>query len=266
MKRMFEKFVFDNIACNEYGVMCVSFDQSLPSKMSAHESELNTEKSIMGDTYHIISQPYSSPLIYTMQIANRDFSPITQYQERTLKKWLCKRGSYRLFSIFDKRYADIWFFANISNPKTIFIGNVYGMEFTVTMNAPYGFSDIKDVSLTSKQNDSFTFYVDNDEELPIYPDMTIKLLESGNLVVTNASDSETQKNPLKINNVKENEVITIKGSYPLVQSSDTVHNSNIYNDINKEWLYLIDGYNTVQVNLSCEISLQYREFRKVGVV
>ena len=59
---MFERFVFDNIACNEYGVMCVSFDQSLPSKMSAHESELNTEKSIMGDTYHIISQPYSTPL------------------------------------------------------------------------------------------------------------------------------------------------------------------------------------------------------------
>ena len=201
-----------------------------------------------------------------MQIANRDFSPITQYQERTLKKWLCKRGCYKLFNILDKRYADIWFFANISNPKTIFIGNVYGMEFTVTMNAPYWFSDIKDIMYSLNSNESFTFYVDNDEELPIYPDMVIKPLESGNLVITNISDSVTEKLPLKINNIKTNEVITIKGSYPLVQSSDIVHNSNIYNDINKEWLYLIDGYNTIQTNLSCEINLQYREFRKVGVV
>lgn len=265
-RKMFERFVYDNIACNEYGIMCVSFDKNLPSTMSAQQSDLQTVKSALGDTYHIISQDYSEPLVYTMQVINRDFSPITQYQERELKKWLCKRGKYKLFSIFDKRYADIWFYANISNPKTIYIGDVYGMEFTITMNAPYGYSDIRDNTYRLDIDKSVTFYVDNDEELPIYPDIEIEMQQSGDFTMKNMSVEESILHPFEIKNVKSGEVITIKGSYPLISSSDVAHNNSIYIDTNKLWLYLVDGYNTIQVSLSCKIRLQYREYRKVGVV
>lgn len=262
---MFERFVYDNVVCNEYGIGCVSFEQTMPSTMSAQETTLNTEKSVLGDIFHIISQDYSVPLSYTMQIVNRDFSPITQYQERALKKWLCQKGKYKLFNIFDKRYVDIWFYANISNPKTIFIGDVYGMEFTITMNAPYGFSDIRDNVYTLAMDESLTLYVDNDEELPIYPDIIVTPIQSGILTLTNISDKETTSHPFKINNVKANETITINGAYPIISSSDPSHNVNIYDDVNKDWLYLIDGYNTIKSNLPCEIRLIYREYRRIGV-
>ena len=265
-RRMFERFVFDNIACNEFGIGCVSFEQSLPSSMSAQQTKLEPQKSVMGDTYHIISQQYSAPLSYTMQIVNRDFSPITQYQERALKKWLCQKGKYKLFCILDKRYADIWFYANISNPKTIFIGDVYGMEFTVTMNAPYGFSDIHDITYKLTTNETVTFYVDNDEELPIFPDIIVTPTQAGTLTLTNISDNETATYPFQINNVSSGEVLTILGAYPMISSSDPIHNLNIYNDTNKEWLYLIDGYNTIQSNIPCTLRLQYREYRRVGIV
>ncbi|MCI8454147.1 MAG: hypothetical protein HFE84_05985 [Lachnospiraceae bacterium] len=262
---MFETFIFDGISCDEYGITCVSFEPARSMTAPAQITGLETEKSVLGDVYHILAQPYTEPLSFTIQIANRDFSPIEPYQERALKKWLCRKGRYKLFTIYDKRYADTWFYANLSNPQTIFISEVYGMEFTVTTNAPFGFSNIRIQSHTFTENDSIHFYVDHDEDLPIYPDLTFTALQSGSYVIANRTDARTGMHPFTVNHIKAGETIHIKGAYPLIESSDRLHDASIYNDTNKEWLYLIDGRNTIQCNLPCEMKLQYREYRKVGI-
>lgn len=261
---MFERFVFDGIACDEYGIMCVTFSSPALETISAQESELETEKSISGNIFHIISQEYTQPLTFTIQIVKKDFSPISSIQERALKKWLCQRGKYKPICVLEKRYADIWFFANINNPKSIYICDTVGMEFTVTTNAPFGFSDIRDKKWTMDGNDTIEdFYVDNDEELPIYPDLKITMNDSGTLTLINESIIGAD-NTLNLENLKSGEIITLECGYPHISSSIQSH--NIFNDFNKFWPYLIDGYNRFTVDKACTLEFQYREYRKVGLV
>lgn len=261
---MFERFVFDSTPCDQYGIMCATFSSSTMETILSQSTDLRTEKSVRGNVYHIISQEYSNPLTYTMQVVNKDFRPITAMQERALKKWLCQRNRYKPFCILDKHYADIWFFANISNPKSIFVADTVGLEFTVTTNAPFGFSDIRSKKWVMEENDVIDdFYVDTDGELPIYPDLTITVNRSGTLTLTNESVLGAD-HTLSIKNCTAGEIIHLECAYPHISSSVKAH--NIFDDFNKFWPYLIDGYNRIAVDLPCTLEFQYREHRKVGIV
>lgn len=267
---MFEYFVYDGVSSDEYGIICVEFSPSTLTTRDSQSSNLNTEKSIRGDIYHIISQEYSEPLTYTMQIINKDYSPIDRVQERAIKKWLCQRGKYKELCILRKQYADIWFFANFNNPKSLYVTDTIGLEFTITTNAPFAFSELREKSWDMTANDIIEdFYVDNDEELPIYPNLTITMKEAGNLILKNESiiginDNEKLDNTLTINNLSEGEIITMECGYPYISSSIATH--NVFDDFNKYWPYLIDGYNRISVDKACTLDFNYREYRKVSIV
>lgn len=261
---MFSKFIFDGILSDEYGIRCVSFDRASKETYRSQETNIQSEKSIKSNIFYMVSQEYSTPLAYKIQVVNRNFSPITSTQERALNKWLCQRGKYKLFCIFDKRYADIWFYANISNPTLIWINDVNGLEYTITTNAPFGFSDERNVHIEFNENDLFEHYVDNDEDMPIYPDISIQLNAAGTLILTNESVNEQMDKSFSIQNCEIGEIITVDGSYPRISSSLSSH--NIYNDFNKNWFYWIDGYNSIHSNIPCIIDFKYREYRKVGIV
>lgn len=272
---MIERFVFDGVTNDEYGIICVTFEPSSLTKTDSQISDIETEKSVKGDVFHIISQEYSEPLTYTMQVINRDYSPITSVQERALKKWLCRKGKYRLFSVLDKRFADIWFYVNFSNPKTLYVADTVGLEFTITTNAPFGFSDLRNVKWEMDANDyTEYFYVDNDEELPIYPVIKITMKEAGTLTLTNESiqvdddgeygeEGSRVENTMTIENCVKDEVITIDCTYPDIYSSVTTH--KVFDDFNKFWPYLIDGYNNIRVDKACTLELEYREYRMVAM-
>lgn len=261
---MFERFVYDGISCSEYGIMCVSFEPTARNTVSAQSTTLTTHKSVSGDAFHIVSQSYSEPLSYTVQIVNRDFSPISSIQERTLKKWLCRKGTYKLFCVLDKRFADTWFYGNLNNPKSIIINDTVGLEFTVTTNAPFAFSDLRVREWQLNGNENIQdLYVNNDEELPIYPTITITPMEAGALTLRNAS-IENAPNTLILNNLSEGETITLECGYPHISSSLASH--HIFDDFNKYWPYLIDGCNRITVDRRCRLAIEYREYRKVGLV
>lgn len=261
---MFERFVFNGISSNEYDITCVTFESSSMATIAAQETNLETQKSIRGDIFHITSQEYSKPLEYKMQVVKRDYSPISPIQERALKKWLCQKGTYKSFCILDKQYADTWFFVNINNPKSIYVGNVVGLEFTVTTNAPFGFSDIRHKKWTLNAGDIIdNLYVSNDEELPIYPEIIITMSEHGTLTLINNSIVDLN-NTLIIKNCTAGEVITLECGYPYISSSLLTH--QIFSDFNKYWPYFIDGFNRISVDKSCVLECKYREYRKVAIV
>lgn len=264
MLKMFELFVYDNTSCDEYGLTCVTFSSTGLQTIASQESEIQSQKSVKNDIFHIVSQEYTKPLTYTLQVINHDASPTSEFQEREIKKWLCQKGKYKPFSILEKRYADTWFFANINNPKSIYICDTIGMEFTVTTNAPFAFSDLRDKTWIMEPNDIIEdFYVDSDEELPIYPDIIIIPNESGKLTLTNQSIADAQ-NTLIIENCVAGEEIIIECGYPHISSSIPSH--RIFDDFNKYWPYLIDGFNRFSTDKACTIEFKYREYRKVGIV
>ena len=262
---MFTKFIYDSISSDEFGIMCVKFGspESIITAPS-EQSDLKLEKAASGHLFQIVSQEYTNPLQYTIQVMNKNQSPITQEEERALKRWLIQRGRFKPFCIFDKYYSDIWFFANMNNPKQIYINGVNGLEFTVTTSSPFGYSDLHEFRHDLKGGASFAVYVNTDEELPIRPDLEITLKEAGTCILTNAAISGDNKNALVIKNVTPGEVITIEGGYPKIRTSKPEH--AIYEDFNLVWPTLMDDWNQFTISLSCTISMSFREIRKVGIV
>ena len=261
---MFSNFVFDGISNEVYGIICVKFGTTsgADTVSGGGETELNTEKTPHSSKFHIASQEYSKPLSYTFQVINKDGSDIDENKERSIKKWLCKRGEYRKLEIDNIRYNNKWFLANITNPQLLVVSDVVGIEFTVACNAPFGYaSSLPKKYNIAANNQQIKLYIDNDDDSCIYPDLEITVLENCNLNITNST--EPLHRVFTINNVKANEVITIKGDIPNIQSSLASH--NIWKDFNKRWLRFADGLNTLTVSNRCNITLSYNEPRKVGI-
>lgn len=257
------KFTYNGRSCDEYGLFVGEFEETSTGKMGVvHQTDLITARSNKNNEFNIIAQPYSSPLSFEMKIFNKDSVNISQEQERAIKKWLLQRGQYHWFSMIDQRYGNIHLKANIHSPENIRVGNnIVGMSFRVSASTPYGYSEIieQEFKVTDSVN-IFNLYVDNDEDIWLYPDMTIQMLSDGNLEISNSLDDS--KNIFKIENLKTNEIITINGSLPLICSS---LNADIFNNFSKVWLRIADGDNVITVSNNCIITLTYREIRKVGI-
>lgn len=261
---MFSDFIFDNESNSFYQVKCVKFgsNSALETVSGGSETELVMSKTPRSNDFHIVSQEYTKPLSFTFQLVNDDGSDIDIEKECSIKKWLCKRGIYSKLYIDDVRFYDIWFLANISNPQLIKVGNVVGLEFTVTCKSPYGYSHMINKTFNiSSNNQQISFYINNHEDNYIYPDLTITAIEDCNLTISNSS--EVPNRVFTINNVKANEIITIKGSIPNICTTLLSH--KVWSDFNKRWLRFTDGLITLTVSHKCELKISYCEPRKVGI-
>lgn len=257
-------FTYDGISCDEYGVYVAEFDSIEVGKVGvAQATDLSTVTSRKGEVFHITSQHYSSPLQFEMQVFSKDFGDINQEHERILKKWLMQRGKYKWFSILDKRYANLWFKANIHSPENIRVNDVVGISFQVSCNAAYAYSDLIGQEFDfSGSNKTALFYVDNDDDSVLYPDMEITMLSAGDLTIRNNID--TNKSYFKITGLQVGEIVTINGELPSIESTkDTLH-KKIYDRFSKYWFWIADGENTITVSNNCILKLNYREKRKVG--
>jgi len=260
---MFSKFIFDEMSSDIHDILCVKFGSSTGEQIvsAGSETDLSVEKAKRNNKFYIVNQSYSNPMSLTFQIVNTDGSSITPEKESTLEKWLCKRGVYKWFQLEDDRYANVCYEANISNPKLIDVGDVKGMEFTLTTNSAFGYSPILTKKYTiTDLNKSIGFYINTDENDYIYPTVIITMVQAGILEITNSTEVANRK--FTLNNVKVGEIISIDNELPDISSS-TSH--DVYKDFNKHWLRFIDGKNSLIFNLNCTVIIQYREIRKVGV-
>lgn len=261
---MFSNFMADKESSETYGIICVSFGtiSGAETVSGGSETELNIGKTPRNNSFHIISQEYSKPLSFNFQVINEDKTAIDEVKERSLKKWLCKRGKYIDFQIDDDRFNNIMFQANISNPQIIKVGEVVGMEFTVNMKYPFGHYKISTKPyIITAENQQIQLYINNDDDGYIYPDITITSNTTGSLSITNSS--EVANRIFTINNLVVGEIITIKGGIPDISSSIPSH--AVWTDFNKNWIRFMDGINTLTISKLCTISLNYNEPRKVGI-
>lgn len=246
----------------EFGVIAVYFGNTLPTgSFSGQETKIASEKSGNGINWEIINQDYSAPMEFTLQICNPDGKPISQEQERALNRFLCHQGEYGWFFIDSMEYADIWFKCIIHSPKIWRYEGRSGLEYTVTTNSPVAYTDerIHNISITGPSQ-TYTLYINSDEEYPIYPVLEITLLESGDLTITNTLETnEIFQSTLK--NTTSGEKIIIDNEYPFLESTLLSH--QIINDFNFKWIALYNGINNLSFNKRCNVTIKYREYRKM---
>lgn len=261
---MFINFTFNKVNNENYGVICTSLSMKsgVETVSDGSVTELNTAKSPLNNKWYVYDTEYSEPIQFKIQLINNDFSDMTVDKRRAITKWLCLRNEYSWLSIDKEGYEGINYNVIISNPNVIMYGRAIGMEFTVTCDSSFGYSDIirKSFNITNA-NQTINIVSNSDEMDYIYPKMQITMNSTGNFSIVNNHDNLYK---LSLENLTINEVITLDNENCIINTSLPSH-MNLMIDFNKHWLRLVNGENELMINGNCQIELEYREIRKVGV-
>lgn len=273
---MFTNFEYAGEKLSDYGMILCKFDSSggIETVSSGSDITFNQIALNRGSRFFIGSSTYESPLTTTFQICKnpctaktQDEMAISSAEISALQRWLCRKNQYHKFKINKEGFEHIYWNATFSTKQIELNGQVIGMELTLYADAPFAYMD--EITVIEDCSNSLTFdlYDISDEEGYIYPDMEIKINESGDFRLENNLDKESTGRFLLIKNCIEGEVITINGKSHTINSS--MSHNNITNDFNYCFPRIINSYienkNTFTSNLKCIITFTYSPIRKVGI-
>lgn len=200
---------------------------------------------------------------------NPDDLYMTYEEVSVLTKWL-NRHEHRKFKVFSDSdvMPDVHYYGSFNVKEKTINDRIAGLILTFTGNAPYGFGEtIRNEFSFIHENSSFSIHGDSDELGTIYPIVTIipKVSCIGSACEI---ENKTTKSKVVIRNVIAGEIITLDGEHKIISTNNSEH-TTLYNDFEYEWLdILIDDnfcVNEYTVNIPCDISIEYKPIRKVGV-
>ena len=261
---------------SDYGMMICDFDSSggIETVSSGSDITFNQIALNRGSRFFIGSSTYESPLTTTFKICKnhcavkpQDEMAISSAEITALQRWLCRKNQYHKFKIDQEGFEYIYWNATFSAKQIELNGKIIGMELTLYADAPFAYMDEITIVEDCSSENQFTFdlYDISDEEGFIYPDMKIKILESGDFRLENNLDKESTGKFLLIKNCVKDELITINGKSHIIYSS--MH-PNMSNDFNYCFPRIINSYtenkNTFTSNIACNITISYSPIRKVG--
>ncbi|MBU5332122.1 hypothetical protein KQI61_07915 [Anaerocolumna aminovalerica] len=262
------KFTYDNIMSSDFGLILCSFENENQSNIISSSIELTTYKSPLSNRWFKYGYQYTDPIQFSITVGKYNdykFKKLTKQEVGQINRWLMRTDGYHWFQFYDKKFGDIFFNCTaIKSEEVLISSETYGIKYTFITDSPFAYSEIKEVYFVATENlKSFTIYDYSDDIGHLYPHTTIKLLEAGNLTLHNSIEDRT----ITINNCSKGEIITMDGVYKNIHSSNTLH--KLYDDFNWKYFRIANSFNNrenvITTSLKCEITMNWREIRKVGV-
>lgn len=254
-------FIFNGKSSEEFGVMMCTFSSSSPSSSNDEETEINIVKMYGSDIFHIIDIDYNNPLKFSICLCNTDGSFIDAYEQRALKKWLCRTDGYHWLSVDQDDLYNIRYKCKISFSEMEHIASMNGgMYFNVQCDSPFAHSLEQNKTYTCYSNTTtFNFNYNSDFEesdKPYYPSLVITSATTGTIQITNNTTNET----IKFTDCVNGEVITISDDGTPTTSADRV----IIDHWNYGDLYFINGNNSITISGNCTLKIIYSYPIRVG--
>lgn len=222
------------------------------------------------DIFDLYDTYYEEPYIVTFTIckdpcknATQEDMYFTPREISHIQRWLCRRDGYHKFKIDQDEYRDLYWMGVFQSQQITLAGYCIGFALTLTTNAPYAFYEDVTLNIGHEDCSNFTVYSLCDEEGYITPNITIKVLEAGDLTITNNRDTKD----MVITNCHANETITIDGSHLIISTTSTSH--DLGTCFNYYFPKLFNTYNNTKndytCNLSCDITFSYAPIIKIGL-
>lgn len=266
-------FYFNGQKLSDYGFIICDFGDNDGMKNASAGSaiEYNTSKPPRSHEWMDIGGEYSEPLEFEIAICkNPDALDEGEYnngyltiaEERKISKWLKQNQGFQEFYFVPTEIGQetIFFFARITGFESVRIcSSIVGYKLTITTNAPFGFSEEKVTEIVGSSSTSVQkiIDVDSDERDHIFPKITVFTDTPGDVYIDNVSNESSTY----LYNLTTNETVIIDKAHIGIKTNA---DHNIIANFNKRWLRLSDGSNTIKVNGKCNVTISYREPRKVG--
>lgn len=262
---MITDFIFDGRTLSSMGYMLIFENQD--DKIDVSNITFYNVKGSRNDCSYRAGYKYETNYTGTYYIMknicdNTEDQDMDDDDISELTRWLCRK-QYKWFRFIDPDNDDIWYQVYCTVKKEELQNKAIGVELTINTNAPYGFSrEIVSTYTTTASSKRFKLFMNSDEEGYIYPDVTIKVKESGDLRFKNVTEGRITA----LDNCVAGETITFLGNIQQI-------NSTVKHDFIEEYNYKIPrlhnlytiNENIFECNLNCDITFKYREVRKVGL-
>lgn len=264
--RLFD-FEYDGILLSDLGFMVCKFnaDGSTETISSVSQISFNTVSTLNGSKHELASTKYESCIEATLQICkdhckNNDIF-ISIRELRDLRRWLNRKGFYKL-KFMDDDYLDLYFEASFNVNEIEFNGELCGLELVMRTNRPFALQEPQKITIKNLTSAGKKIINDlSDEEGFIYPQMEIKIEQSGDLSIHNDLEDRT----MTIKNCIAGEIITL--DYPIIESSIASH--KIQEDFNWTFFRIANNFrnnrNEITISLPCTINMNYSPIAKVGI-
>ncbi|MDR2277387.1 MAG: phage tail family protein [Vagococcus sp.] len=249
------KIIYANQSSDEFGVFKGSFGND--SDSNDESSSLITSKTMFQDRWSLHGIEKSEPLKFKLTLIKSDGTYFDAYEERAIKKWLCKKKRHWLHVDQDD-LADVCYYCILINPQKVNVGLMSaGISFDVICDSNHAWTGIrKQRKLSSDKSFNFIFNSDFDEDI-LAPIFTITPLSNGNIKIRNKTNNEE----ITINNCKTTETITIDCENEIIVSSS---GRVLMSDWNKRFLQIIEGLNVIELTGDFILDMEYRLAVRVG--
>lgn len=251
-------------------IMCVAFDSDNGETPTFLKREAVASESHDGRYKRIHGFKYTETFAPKFTFMKQDFGDFTIDEVRIVLKWLTSKDTTALLeTYYDDSSVVSW--ASIGgwvDLQTHKLANNRTVAITAVWDSvsPFAFSDLYTITKTITEEDNkITINIDTDDNKPVYPRVTIQT--NGNNITfinehTDFFNVSKSYNSLELKNNASEEKIIVDGANKILSSSST---KRIFgDDFNWVWLELYDGKNEITVNGTCDVTLEWREVRKVG--
>lgn len=271
-------FIYNDIKLSDVGFF-VGFANSdnSDSVNGGSKLKLNTIKNYNLYTSEIINVDYEDNIEVTFDIIKNPCVPsfgntVSGEEMSFVYQWLNTKKYNKFIPIYDDNsFYNTYYYGTFTEINPIIIGgNVIGLSVTLSTNAPYGFREVDkhDFHIQNSQS-SINIHNDSDEIEVLYPDkFQVTCLASGDLKIYNLNENNDHvdsKRHTELKNCISGEIITFDCVHKIITSSNVSH-IKIYNDFNYDFPRFYNGNNNFMSSISCDIYVDYRPIRKVGVI
>lgn len=249
------RFIYANQSSDEFGVFKGSFGNDTDSNDEA--SSLITSKTMFQEKWSLHGIEGSEPLKFKLTIAKSDGTYFDAYEERAIKKWLCKKKRHWLY-IDQDDLANVGYYCILLNPQKVSVGlKSAGISFDVICDSNHAWSDLRTQrKLSSDGTFQFIYHSDFDEDV-LAPVFTITPLTDGNIKIEN----KTTKEEVSINNCITTEIITMDCENEIIESST---GRVLLDNWNRRFLQIIEGVNVIELTGNFVLDMEYRLPVRVG--
>jgi hypothetical protein len=267
---------YNNIFSNELNIpdliMCVAMDSDNGETPSFLNREAVSSESHDGRYKRIHKFKYTESFSPKFTFFKNGFGNFEMDEVRATLKWLTSKDTASLLETYydDSNvvsWASIGGFVDLQTYK---LANNRTIAITATWDSisPFAFSDLYTITkIVTSTSNKITINIDTDDNQPVYPRITIKN-PATNITLKNIHTDFFNKSrelaPVVIKNNKSSETLVIDGANKIVSSNRV--GGRIFGDDfeNWRWLELYDGKNEIVVDGNCEVTLEWREVRKIG--
>ena len=258
-------FTFRGETLESHGYLICEFDgsSSVGPVTTDSQRSFNSISLFGGKRKPIMFYTYEEALVLKMSICKNGYDDddirVTPTEAAALKRWLGS-PTPQVLRVDDPDFAE-YHWVGVFNVEEVHhaIGCV-GFDLTFTSVAPFGYKEEVVLKGTVAAGGSVTINDTSDEEGYIYPELSITLKASGNMVIENSFDG--RKTVIK--NCVNGETLTMTN---LLQLTSSHSRHSIGDSFNYRFVRINNDYthkeNKLTFSLPCTYSISYKPIAKV---